>query len=158
MESTTATMSAYTNEAMFNDIKNMLDEVNHPKDAKTAGLLKIAENEFKKADQSGSDECVDHFIAKYPLLARNCPKIFRDALLINRDIDLNMVRRALKYQEHIEKNDITQEKASEKFGVELAERFFPAQAFNDARTSLNDPNKMVEVRRKIDKIKDKNKK
>lgn len=141
----------YTNEAMFNDIKNMLEEVNNPKDEKTAQLLKVAEVEFTKPDQSGSDECVDHFIAKYPLLAQNCPKIFREALLVNRDIDLNMVRKALNLQEKLEAKQITYKKASEKFGMELAERFFPETAHIEAKRTLSDPHKMDNVRRKLNK-------
>lgn len=141
----------YTNDAMYNDIKNMLDEVRNPRDSKTARLLKVAEVEFLKADQSGSDECVDHFIAKYPLLAQNCPKIFREAILVNRDIDLNMVRKALNLQEKIEKKEITQDRASEVFGLEMAERFFPETANIEAKRLYNDPHKMAAARRKINK-------
>jgi len=144
-------MSTYDNNAMFADIKNMLEEVNNPKDDETTALLKTAEIEFKKSDQSGSDECVDHFIAKYPLLAQNCPKIFREALLVNRDIDLNMVRRALSLQEKLENKQMTYKSASEKFGMELAKRFFPETAHIEAKQTLSDPRKMEAVRRKLNK-------
>jgi hypothetical protein len=146
---TVAQSKPYTNLDMYNDIKNMLEEVNNPKDDQTRRLLEIAAVEFKKADQSGSDKCVDHFINKYPLLAQNCPKIFREALLVNRNIDLNMVRKALTYQEKIERKQITIEQASEKFGVELANKFFPEAARVEMGDALNDPEKRQAARQKV---------
>lgn len=148
----------YTNIDMYNDIKNMLSEVKNPKDDKTQKLLEVAAVEFRKADQSGSDECVDYFIAKYPLLAQNCPKIFREAILVNRDLDLDMVRRALNYQEKMESGELSRKRAEENFGFDLANRFFPEAAKAEMTESFKDPKKMMEAREKVRKAFEKERK
>lgn len=146
----------YTNEKMFKDIVDMYEEVKNPKDSLTKKLLEEAVIAWEESDRLGTpdekaDPCVNHFIKKYPLLAANCPYIFKVSLLKERYIDLDLVNKALLLEHAINvTKEISKDKAEIEFGKEMAKTYFPAEVYDEVEKQMDDPEVVAEMRRRAE--------
>ncbi len=141
----------YTNADMYHDINNMYKEVTNPQNDLTKKLLKEAAEAWEESDRLGipdekADSCVNHFIAKYPLLAANAPYIFKICLLKERHIDMNLVQNGLTLGKGIEDGNISKHEAEVTFGKQLARRYFPQDVYNEVEHQMKDPRKVAQMR------------
>ena len=141
----------YTNADMYRDIQNMYNEVTKPQNDLTKKILKEAAEAWEESDRLGipdekADPCVDHFIAKYPLLAANAPYIFKVCLLKERHIDMNLVQNGLALGRGIEEGKISKHEAEVAFGKQLARRYFPQDVYKEVEHQMKDPQKVAQMR------------
>lgn len=144
---------SYTNDKMYEDISKMYEEVKNPPDELTKKLLDDASVAWEESDRLGisdkkADPCVNHFIQKYPLLAQNCPFIFKVCLLKERYINLNLVSNALSLERAMnETKKITRDQAEVAFGKQLAQEYFPEEVYNEVKEQMKDPEKVAALRK-----------
>lgn len=142
----------YTNDLMYKDIKNMYEEVTTTTNKLTRKLLDEAAVAWEESDRLGipdekADPCVNHFIAKYPLLAANCPYIFKVNILKERHIDLQIVANALALERAMnETKNIDKHTAEVTFGKLLAKKYFPEDVYNEVEQQMRDPEKVAQMR------------
>jgi hypothetical protein len=147
---------AYTNDKMYKDIYYMYEEIKKP-DEETKKLLDQAAAAWEESDRLGipdvkADDCVNHFCAKYPLLAINCPHIFKVMLLKERYIDMDLVANALSLERAMnETKRISKHDAEIAFGKLMARKFFPTEAYKEVEEQMKDPEKVKQLRKEAER-------
>ena len=145
----------YTNADIYNDVVNMLNDVQYPNE-EAEKLLKAAEYPFymnKDATTSPEIEALErYFYPKYPLLFHNCDIIFKVFILKRRKVELDQLQNILTLKNAIHKGLMTPEKAAITFGLQNARKYFPESVMEEVERNMKDPHKLKQYIKKAKKL------